>query len=67
MNGNNQPRISKIVNGWAAYGYGWAVHAARKEEVIEKFWEREKFYKELSKRPYWYNNPENPNRINAGE
>jgi hypothetical protein len=45
------PVIEEIVNGWAALGDGWAVHAPTKEEVIEKYNERKKFYDELDQRP----------------
>lgn len=44
-------RVEKIVDGWAAFGDGWAVHAPTKESVLKEYEQRVKFYKELSKRP----------------
>ncbi len=37
----------EIKNGWAARGNGWAVHAPTEEEAINKYTEREKYYKWL--------------------
>lgn len=48
------PKIDKVKNGWSARGKGWAVHAQTKTEAIAKFEEREKFYRELAKRPPIY-------------
>ncbi|NLJ38974.1 MAG: hypothetical protein GX432_09470 [Candidatus Atribacteria bacterium] len=59
----NEPRLIKIVAGWSAHGDGWAVHASTKEAAIQKFKERKKFYEELKGRPFWYENPENPNHV----
>jgi hypothetical protein len=47
----NPKRFKKFVDGWAAFGEGWAVHAPTKEQVLKDYEERVKFYKELSKRP----------------
>jgi len=60
MKNITEPKLSKTQAGWAARGDGWAVHAPTKEQVLVKFREREKFYEELTKRPMWYLNPENP-------
>ena len=51
LNNQFQPlKVSKIASGWAAYGDGWAVHAATKELALKEYEERVKFYRELSKR-----------------
>jgi hypothetical protein len=47
----NPKRVEKIVDGWAAFGEGWAVHAPTKELALKEYEARVKFYKELSKRP----------------
>jgi hypothetical protein len=47
----NPKRVKKIVDGWAAFGDGWAVHAPTKELVLKEYEARVKFYKELAKRP----------------
>ncbi len=38
-------------NGWAAFGDGWAIHGATKEEVIARFEETLKKYQEIDARP----------------
>ena len=50
-NNKEYPLIEEIKSGWAARGKGWAVHAPTKEEAIEKYNEREKFYKWLDAQP----------------
>lgn len=61
------PKLTKIVDGWAAHGDGWAIHGPTKKVTLEKFKEREEFHKELMKRPPWYRNPDNPNRMSLAE
>ncbi len=48
------PIVEKIVAGWAAKGDGWAVHAPTKEEAIEKYKERKKYYEWLASQPPVY-------------
>lgn len=52
-----KPKLTKIVNGWAAHGSGWAVHAPTKDKAIKKYHERKSFYAELLKRPPVYKVP----------
>lgn len=59
----NYPIIRKIKGGWAAHGNGWAVHAPTKEEAVAKYNERIGFYEDLKNRPFWYDNPDNPDRV----
>ena len=63
----SEPKIDKVKAGWAALGEGWAVHAPTREAAIEKYKERERFYRELIARPPWYHNPENPNRTKTDD
>ncbi len=65
MNIQNKPKLVKIVDGWAAHGQGWAVHAKTKEEAIKKYHEWRVFWSNLSKGPQWYDNPNNPKRITS--
>ena len=49
-----EPRLTQIVNGWAAQGRGWAVHGATKEEAILRFQEAEKKHEEVDALPYTF-------------
>lgn len=55
------PIVEEIKAGWAAIGEGWAVHAPTKEEVIEKYREREKYYEWLDRQPFVYENTDSGN------
>lgn len=55
--------LTKIKNGWAAHGDGWAVHAATKEEAIQKYCVAEIRHQEIDKLPFWYEqSPDNGKR-----
>lgn len=54
--------LTKIKNGWAAHGDGWAVHAPSKEEAIQKFRVAEIRHQEIDKLPFWYEQRERNNR-----
>ena len=46
-----QPRLGEIKGGWAAYGDGWAVHGATKEEALKRYREAEERHREIDARP----------------
>jgi len=50
----NEPELYPIVNGWAAYGDGWAVRGATREEAIENYWKAVKRHQEILAMPPWY-------------
>ena len=50
----NPKKVEKIVDGWAAFGNGWAVHAPTKEAALKQYEKRVKFYRELAKRLDFY-------------
>jgi hypothetical protein len=47
----SEPRLSEIVNGWAAIGDGWAVRGATREEAVRKFREAEERHRRIMARP----------------
>ena len=49
-----EPELFPIANGWAAYGDGWAVHGATREEAIEKYRKAEQRRREILAMPPWY-------------
>ncbi len=49
-----EPELRPIKNGWAAYGDGWAVHGATREEAIQKYREAEEWHRMIDALPYWY-------------
>lgn len=49
-----RPALTRIKNGWAAHGDGWAVHAPTPEEAMQKFLEAEQRHREIDKLPFWY-------------
>lgn len=53
------PILEEIKAGWAARGNGWAVHAKTKEEAINKYHEREKYYEWLDQQPIVHKEKEN--------
>lgn len=49
-----KPALTPIINGWAAHGDGWAVHALTAEEAIQKFLEADQRHREIDRLPFWY-------------
>ena len=49
-----EPRLARIVNGWAAYGDGWAVHGATQEEVLRLFQEAQEKHRQIDALPYTF-------------
>ena len=49
-----EPNLVKIKVGWAAKGDGWAVHAATREEAIQRFHEAERLHEQIRKQPPVY-------------
>lgn len=48
------PTLRPIKNGWAASGKGWAVHAATRDEAVQRFQEAVIQHRNIEARPYWY-------------
>jgi hypothetical protein len=44
------PHITRIKNGWAAVGHGWAVFGASREEALGRYAEAETKHAELRQR-----------------
>ena len=49
-----EPELMPIANGWAAYGDGWAVHGATREEALENYRKAEQRHNEILALPPWY-------------
>ncbi len=44
------PQLTPIKDGWAAFGEGWTVHGATKDEALRKFREAEERYRQIDAR-----------------
>ncbi len=57
-----EPTLIPIANGWAAYGDGWGVHGATREEALENFRKAEQRHREILAMPPWYKQVEAQSR-----
>lgn len=47
---STSPLVTKIKNGWAAVGHGWAVFGPSRDEALERYAEAERKHQELRER-----------------
>ncbi len=54
MEESQEPRLKRIITGWAAHADGWTIHAPTKDDALKQYEERAKFYTKLLLRPPIY-------------